>query len=94
MNMNSPIYGSRIARCLPLGDYEMVCTIEERRDGSAVLVVKENGIEIDRGEFPAAERGDLTGAMAVWDRAWQLRDQLYARAMQGMRPEFARLRPR
>jgi len=72
----------------------MVCTIEERPDRGCLLVVKENGAEITREEFPAASRGDLAGAMAAWDRAWRLREQLYARATKGMGAEFARLRPR
>lgn len=93
MDMNRLMSGPHVAWSLPLGNYEMVCTIEARPDRSSLLVVKENGVEIDRVEFPPAERGDLAGAMAAWERAWQLREQLYSRAMLGISAEFARLRP-
>ena len=94
MDMSRLIYGPYVVWSLPLGNYEMVCTLEERDDGSRLVVVKENGVEIDRAEFPAPERGDLAGAMAASNHAMGLRDKFYSRAMQGMSAEFARLRPR
>jgi len=94
MDLNALLQGPRVAWSLPLGNYEMVCTIEERPDLSSVLVVKENGAELAREEFPAAPREDPASAMAVWDRAWKLREQFYPRASKRMSAEFERLRPR
>jgi hypothetical protein len=93
MEMNSLIYEPHVAWSLPLGNYEMVCTIEERRDGGRVVIVKENGVEIDHAEFPAPERGDFLDAMRASNHAQKLREKWYSRALQGMTAEFARLRP-
>jgi hypothetical protein len=94
MEFNELLYAPHVAWGQTLGNYKMVCTIEERRDRTTVLVVTENGQELERAEFPAPERGDFAGAMAAWDAAWKLREKYYQRALEGMQPEFNRLRPR
>jgi hypothetical protein len=94
MDMNRLIYGRHVLWSQNLGNYEMACTVEERPDGSWVVIVKENGAEIERAEFPAPEHGDLAGAIAATNHAMQLQQKFFSRAMQGMSSEFSRLRPR
>lgn len=85
------IAGPRVAWSLPLGNYDMRCTLEECQDGSSVLVVTENGQELDRVEVGAPPKGDLQAAMKAWEIAWDLRSRYFDRAMQGAAAEYRRL---
>jgi hypothetical protein len=77
-----------------LGNYEMVCTLEERSDGSFLVLVTKNGQELERLTFPKPVPGDFESAMAASNAAMKLQEKYRLQAAQGMQPEFNRLRPR